>query len=93
MLLGISTQSAGRIIAENAMRAGETELQTCVRHVAEQEARIARQDVLVERLRESGSRLLDDALQLLAEMHGLLEKMHEHVARLSKLDQAASRLR
>jgi hypothetical protein len=51
--------------------------------VAEQENRIARQDILAERLRESGSRLLDDALQLLAEMHGLLEKMHEHVARLS----------
>jgi hypothetical protein len=65
------------------MRAGETELQMSVRHVAEQENRIARQDILAERLRESGSSLLDDALQLLAEMHGLLEKMHEHVARLS----------
>jgi hypothetical protein len=28
------------------MRAGETERQMCVRHVAEQENRIARQDVL-----------------------------------------------
>jgi hypothetical protein len=60
------------------MRAGETELQMCVRHVAEQETRIARQDILVERLRESGSRLIDDALQLLAEMYILLERMHEH---------------
>jgi hypothetical protein len=60
------------------MRAGETELQMCVRHVAEQENR----DVLVERLRESGSRLLDDALRLLAEMHHLLATMREHVARL-----------
>ena len=34
------------------MRAGETELQMCVRHVAEQEDRVARQDVRVERLRE-----------------------------------------
>ena len=59
------------------MRAGETELQMCVRHVAEQETRIARQDILVERLRESGSRLIDDALQLLAEMYILLERMHE----------------
>ena len=50
------------------MRLGETGLQMCIRHVAEQENRIAKQDVLVERLRESGSRLLHDALQLLAEM-------------------------
>ncbi len=70
------------------MRAGETELQMCVRHVAEQENRVARQDVLVERLRENGSRpkngsrLLDDALRLLAEMHHLLATMREHVARL-----------
>ena len=64
------------------MRAGETELQTCVRHVAEQEARIARQDVLVERLRERRSALLDDALQLLAEMHSFLDAMRDHVARL-----------
>jgi hypothetical protein len=65
------------------MRAGETELQMCVRHVAEHEDRFARQDVRVERLRESGSRLLDEALRLLAEMHDLLEKMHEHVGSLS----------
>jgi hypothetical protein len=64
------------------MRAGETELQMCVRHVAEQENRVARQDVLVERLRESGSDLLDDALRPLAEMHRLLETMREDVARL-----------
>jgi hypothetical protein len=67
------------------MGAGETDLQMCVRHVAEQENRIARQDLLVERLRESGSGLLDDALQLLAEMYALLERMHEHVAGLSKV--------
>jgi hypothetical protein len=58
-------------------------LQMCVRHVAEQEDRIARQDILVERLRESRSPILDDALQLLAEMHGLLGAMRDHVARLS----------
>jgi hypothetical protein len=56
----------------------------CVRHVAEQENRVARQDVRVERLRESGSDLLDDALRLLAEMRDLLETMHEHVARLDR---------
>ena len=65
------------------MRAGETILQMCVRHVADHETRIARQEALIERLRERRSAQLDDALQLLAEMHGLLEKMHEHVARLS----------
>jgi hypothetical protein len=73
----------GARAAEIAMRAGETELQMCVQHVAEQENRVARQDVLVERLRESGSCLLDDALRLLAEMHKLLKTMHEHVARFS----------
>jgi hypothetical protein len=35
------------------MRAGETDLQMCARHVAEQEARIARQEILIERLRKS----------------------------------------
>ena len=65
------------------MRAGETELQMCVRHVAEQETRIARQEVLIKRLRERRSPILDDALQLLAEMHGFLGAMRAHVARLS----------
>jgi hypothetical protein len=66
------------------MRAGETALQMCVRHVAEQETRIARQEALIERLRESPSTtlLLDGALQLLARMQDLLVTMHEHVARL-----------
>ena len=64
------------------MRAGETELQMCVRHVAEQETRIARQQVLIERLRESRSALLGEALRLLAEMHEFLETMRAHVARL-----------
>jgi hypothetical protein len=64
------------------MRAGETELQMCVRHVAEQEKRIARQEVLIERLRESRSAILDDALRLLDLMHGALETMRAHVARL-----------
>ena len=64
------------------MRAAETELQMCVPHVAEQEDRVARQDILVERIRERRSPKLDDSLQLLAEMRDLLEKMHEHAARL-----------
>jgi hypothetical protein len=64
------------------MRAGETELQMCIRHVAEQEARIARQIALIGRLRKSRSALLDDALRLLAEMHGFLDVMRDHVARL-----------
>ena len=44
--------------------------------------RIARQEALIERLRESRSALLDDALQLLASMQDLLETMRAHVARL-----------
>jgi hypothetical protein len=64
------------------MRAGETELQMCVRHVAEQEIRIARQDILVERLRGSRSSILDDALRLLAVMYDLLDQMRAHAARL-----------
>ena len=63
------------------MRAGETELQMCVRHVAEQETRIARQEALIERLRKVGVPL-DDALGLLASMQNMLETMRAHVARL-----------
>jgi hypothetical protein len=55
----------------------------CVRHVAEQEARIARQQILIERLRKIGSPLLDDALRLLDTMEDLLELMRVHVARFS----------
>jgi hypothetical protein len=64
------------------MRAGETELQMCVRHVAEQETRIAGQEVLIDRLRKVGSPLLAEAVRLLASMHDLLESMRAHVARL-----------
>ena len=67
----------------NAMRAGETALQMCIRHMPEQEARIARQIVLVERLRESQGALLGNAFRLLDEMHDLLATMREHAARLS----------
>jgi hypothetical protein len=65
------------------MRAGETELQMCIRHVAEQEARIAGQQAFIGRLRKSRSPLFDDALRLLGEMHGFLDAMRDHVARLS----------
>jgi hypothetical protein len=64
------------------MRAGETELQMCVRHVAEQETRIAGQEVLIDRLRKVGSPLLAEAVRLLASMHDLLESMRAHVTRL-----------
>ena len=57
------------------MRAGESELQMCVRHVAEQEDRIARQDVLVERLRERRSPKLDDSLQLLGQWVAQFERV------------------
>jgi hypothetical protein len=61
--------------------AGETELQMCIRHVAEQETRIVRQEALIERLRKVGAPL-DGALGLLITMHALLETMHAHLARL-----------
>jgi hypothetical protein len=64
------------------MRGGESELQMCVRHVAEQEIRIVRQAALIERLRQTRSGLLDDALRLLASMQDLFETMRAHVARL-----------
>ncbi len=63
------------------MRAGETALQMCIRHVADQEARVARQEALVERLRNVGAPL-DRSVRLLAEMHDLLATMREHTARL-----------
>jgi hypothetical protein len=65
------------------MTAGETALEMAVRHVAEQEKRIARQEVLVERLRKAGAPLLDDALGLLASMQNFLETMRDDVATLS----------
>ena len=64
------------------MRPGETEFQMCVRHVAEQEERIARQEALIERVRELGAPIFGDALRLLAEMHDLLDTMRAHAARL-----------
>ena len=64
------------------MTAGETELEMAGRHVAEQEERIARQEVLIEHLRNVGVPS-DDALGLLGSMHNLLEVMRAHVARLS----------
>jgi hypothetical protein len=64
------------------MTAGETELEMALRHVAEQEKRIARQKVLIEHLRKVGVPP-DDALGLLGSMQHLLETMRAHVARLS----------
>jgi len=64
------------------MMAGETEQQMAVRHVAEQENRIAQQKTLIERLRKVGVPS-DDALELLAIMQDLLKTMRAHVERLS----------
>ena len=64
------------------MTAGETELQMELRHVAEQEKRIARQEVLIERLRKVGAPS-DEAVGLLAIMQDLLKTMRAHVERLS----------
>ena len=53
-----------------------------VRHVAEQEKRIVRQEVLIEHLQEV--RLpTGDALRLLGIMLDFLETMHDHVKRIS----------
>jgi hypothetical protein len=57
------------------MTADETELEM----VAEQENRIAQQEVLIESLRKIGVPS-DDALGLLALMQNLLETMRDHVA-------------
>jgi hypothetical protein len=64
------------------MIAGETELEMALRHVAEQGERIARQGVLIERLRKAGLPS-DDALRLLGAMQRLLETMRADVTRLS----------
>ena len=64
------------------MTSHETETVMAVRHVAEQEGRIARQEALIEHLREIGVPT-DDALDLLRDMHSLLETMRDHVKRLS----------
>ena len=71
------------------MMAAETELQMCIRHVAEQETRIVRQEALIERFRKVGAPL-DGALGLLVTMHALLETTHAHLARL-KVAPAPSR--
>ena len=65
------------------MAASETELEMVVRHVAEQEGRIARQKALIERLREIGLPT-DDAFFLLRDMRTLFETMCDHVKRISK---------
>jgi hypothetical protein len=74
------------------MRAGETELQMAVRHVAEQEKRIAQQEALIERLRKVGAPS-DDALGLLATMQDLLKTMRAHVERLSNSGTAGTCVR
>jgi hypothetical protein len=73
-------RSLGR--REDTLRAGETEQQMAVRHVAEQEKRIAKQEALIERLRKIGAPS-DDALGLLAIMQDLLKTMRAHAERLS----------
>ena len=64
------------------MTVRETELDMATRHVAEQEERIARQEVLIEHLQEVGVRT-EDALGLLGIMLDFLETMRDHVKRIS----------
>lgn len=65
------------------MTAAETEREMMARHMAEQEERIARQDVKIENLRIRGAPL-DEALGLLTAMQDALEVIRAHVARISK---------
>jgi hypothetical protein len=55
-----------------------------IRHVAEQEKRIAQQEALIERLRKVGAPS-DDALGLLATMQDLLKTMRAPCRAASKL--------
>ena len=64
------------------MTVRETELDMATRHVAEQEERIARQEVLIEHLQEVGVPT-EDALGLLGIMLDFLETMRVHVKRIS----------
>jgi hypothetical protein len=64
------------------MRAAETELAMATRHVAEQEGRIVRQELLVTHL-QAVEVPLADALDLLTSMYDLLEDMRRHVAKIS----------
>ncbi|MGA7711484.1 MAG: hypothetical protein WCA81_06250 [Rhizomicrobium sp.] len=65
------------------MATRETELEMASRHVAEQKMRIARQEILIERLQDMGVPT-GDALELLYEMQTFLEDMRAHVGRISK---------
>ena len=61
----------------------ETPLEQTQRHVTEGEARIAKQQALIERLeRESRDHpMLPEARKLLADMHGFQELGEEHLER------------
>jgi hypothetical protein len=61
----------------------ETAYEMEVRHIAEQEGRIARQLALIERLR-SARLPIDNAVAFLDSLKHFLEMMHAHLARLSK---------
>jgi hypothetical protein len=65
------------------MTRGEAELEREVRHLAEHEKRVARQEALVARLQKVGLPT-DDAVRLLGSMQDLLRTMRDHIAKLSK---------
>jgi hypothetical protein len=64
------------------MKAGETELEMATRHVAEQEARIAKQKALVARL-HAKHLPTEDAREFLEEMITILAEMQKHRDELS----------
>jgi hypothetical protein len=73
--------SATRVVDKHCIGGLPGNRATAVRHVAEQEARITRQELLIEHLREVGAPS-DDALRFLDSMQECLETMRTHVARL-----------
>jgi hypothetical protein len=70
------------LYAAASVATGETELQMAARHVAEQEARIVRQELLMARLEASGLPL-DGASSLLETMHCVLGSMRARLTRIS----------
>jgi hypothetical protein len=69
------------------MIVGETKRKMLLRHMAVQEQLIARQDVIIERLRKIGAPL-EDAIDLLAAMQEFLEDVRAHMARISNQNTA-----
>jgi hypothetical protein len=64
------------------LKVPETKLEMAIRHVAEQEARVAKQEVLIRRLEDAGAST-DAAKELLGRMIELLGLFRRDLDRLS----------